>query len=67
MGTLIEIAYHPHRMKAFLAQHARGVFPGGQLVVRRHGKTIVDEAIGLASGLRDGEPRVEVTATPPFR
>lgn len=50
----------------FRAQHARGAFPGGQLVVRRGGKVVVDEAIGLASGFREGEPKVEVTAATRF-
>jgi CubicO group peptidase (beta-lactamase class C family) len=52
---------------AFRAQHARGGFPGGQLVVRRRGETLVDEAIGLASGLRPEEPRVEVTRATRFQ
>ena len=50
----------------FRAQHARGAFPGGQLVVRRGGKVVVDDAIGLASGFRDDEPKVEVTAATRF-
>lgn len=52
---------------AFRAQHARGAFPGGQLVVRRGGAVVVDEAIGLASGLREGEPRVEVSRATRFQ
>lgn len=47
-------------------QHARGAFPGGQLVVRRGGTVVLDEAVGLASGLRAGEPRVEVTPATRF-
>jgi CubicO group peptidase (beta-lactamase class C family) len=47
----------------FRRQQARGVFPGGQLVVRRRGRLVVDEAVGVARGLRanEGEPRLEFT------
>jgi CubicO group peptidase (beta-lactamase class C family) len=51
----------------FHAQHGRGGFPGGQLVVRRRGATLVDEAIGLASGVRPGEPSVQVSPTTRFQ
>src|SRR5262245_26777193 len=45
----------------FRRQQAAGVFPGGQLVVRRRGRLVVDEAVGIARGLRadEGEPRRE--------
>src|SRR5215831_71133 len=48
---------------AFRAQQAAGVFPGGQLVVRRHGALVVDEAVGIARGLRaeEGEPPMRYT------
>lgn len=52
---------------AFRRQHDRGAFPGGQLVVRRRGTTVANLALGLASGLRDGEPRVEVTSSTRFQ
>jgi CubicO group peptidase (beta-lactamase class C family) len=47
----------------FRRQQAQGVFPGGQLVVRRRGRLVVDEAVGVARGLRanEGEPRLEFT------
>lgn len=46
----------------FRAQQAAGVFPGGQLAVRRHGKLVVDEAVGIARGFRGDEgPRVDFT------
>src|SRR5690349_9862145 len=47
----------------FRSQQAAGVFPGGQLVVRRHGHLVVDEAVGIARGFRlsEGEPRVPFT------
>jgi CubicO group peptidase (beta-lactamase class C family) len=46
----------------FKAQQSSGAFPGGQLVVRRNGKLIVNEAIGLARGHRKDEgPAVQAT------
>ncbi len=39
----------------FLAQNARGLYPGGQLVIRRHGHVVLDVSVGLARGFRDGE------------
>jgi CubicO group peptidase (beta-lactamase class C family) len=54
-------------VEVFRAQHAAGRFPGGQLVVRWRGEAIVDEAVGLASGHRAGEPRVEVTPETRFQ
>jgi len=46
---------------AFRRQHAKGIFPGGQLVVRRRGMLVIDEAIGTARGWRDEEPRRDFT------
>jgi CubicO group peptidase (beta-lactamase class C family) len=47
----------------FRRQQAAGVFPGGQLVVRRRGVLAVDEAVGVARGWREeeGEPRLDFT------
>jgi CubicO group peptidase (beta-lactamase class C family) len=47
----------------FRRQHAAGVFPGGQLVVRRRGVLAVDEAVGVARGYRreEGEPMLPFT------
>ena len=45
----------------FRRQQALGVFPGGQLVVRRRGRLVVDEAVGVARGFRPSEG---VSATP---
>lgn len=47
----------------FRRQQEQGVFPGGQLVVLRRGRLVVDEAVGVARGLRadEGEPRLEFT------
>ncbi len=30
----------------FLAQNARGLYPGGQLVIRRHGHVVLDVSVG---------------------
>jgi CubicO group peptidase (beta-lactamase class C family) len=48
----------------FRAQQERGVFPGGQLVVRRRGVLAVDEAVGIARGLRPDEGEAPVPYTP---
>jgi CubicO group peptidase (beta-lactamase class C family) len=50
----------------FEGQQARGVFPGGQLVVRRRGEVLLDLCVGLARGVREGEPKVAVTAQTRF-
>lgn len=44
----------------FRKQQASGAFPGGQLVVRRHGQLVLNEAVGIARGFRSAEP------TPPL-
>jgi CubicO group peptidase (beta-lactamase class C family) len=50
-------------VEKFREQQAAGVFPGGQLVVRRHGTLVIDEAVGIARGFRadEGEPQKEFT------
>jgi CubicO group peptidase (beta-lactamase class C family) len=49
-------------VQRFHAQQAAGVFPGGQLVVRRHGVLVIDTAAGVARGFRAGEgPAVAYT------
>jgi CubicO group peptidase (beta-lactamase class C family) len=55
-------------VEIFRAQQARGAFPGGQLVVRRNGKLIVSEALGLARGFRaeDREAPLHVQSHTPF-
>lgn len=52
-------------VERFRHQQSVGVFPGGQLVVRRRGVLVVDEAVGIARGFRDteGEPKTEFTPT----
>jgi CubicO group peptidase (beta-lactamase class C family) len=47
----------------FRAQQARGLFPGGQLAVRRRGSLVASVAVGIARGARGEEALVPVTAT----
>ena len=53
-------------VELFRSQRARGLFPGGQLVVRRRGRVVVSEVGGLARGARGEEPEVPVTPTTRF-
>ena len=55
-------------VRLFRRNQLEGGFPGGQLVVRRRGVLVVDEAVGLARGWdgREGEMRAPVTATTRF-
>lgn len=50
-------------IEAFRRQQSEGVFPGGQLAVRRRGVLVVDEAVGIARGFRpsEGEPALPFT------
>lgn len=59
-GQLAKVA------EKFRRQQAAGVFPGGQLVVRRHGQVVLDEAVGLARGYRaaEGAQRAMAPDTP---
>jgi CubicO group peptidase (beta-lactamase class C family) len=52
----------------FENQCAKGVFPGGQLALRRYGKLVVNKACGVARGLRpnEGIQPMEVQSTTPF-
>ena len=50
----------------FKSQHAKGKFPGGPLCIIQKGKVVANEAIGIASGLRAGEPNVPVTTNTRF-
>jgi CubicO group peptidase (beta-lactamase class C family) len=52
----------------FRRQHARGLFPGGQVVVRAGGEELLNLSVGLARGYREGkgEP-IPVTDTTPFQ
>lgn len=52
----------------FRRQCEKGLFPGGQLVVRAEGKTVLKESVGIARGLRSDEERKEaVKHTTPFQ
>ncbi|HEV8547586.1 MAG TPA: serine hydrolase domain-containing protein [Polyangiaceae bacterium] len=61
----------PHRVskviELFRKQAAQGVFPGGQLVVRRRGAVVVDEAVGVARGFRAEEREPPLPFTPAQR
>jgi CubicO group peptidase (beta-lactamase class C family) len=52
----------------FRRQQASGLFPGGQLALRRNGKPVLNEARGIARGLRPNEAiePLEVQARTPF-
>jgi CubicO group peptidase (beta-lactamase class C family) len=54
-------------VEIFRRQQAQGVFPGGQLVVRRRGVLAVDEAVGIARGFRDDEREPRRPFTPEQR
>ena len=54
-------------VKLFQHQQSSGAFPGGQMVVRRHGKVVVNESIGIARGFRTAEPNIiNVQQNTPF-
>jgi CubicO group peptidase (beta-lactamase class C family) len=48
----------------FRRQHFSGAFPGGQLVVRRSGKLVLNEALGIARGYRNDEEASAVPVVP---
>lgn len=52
----------------FTRQQEQGVFPGGQLVARRHGKVVLKLACGVARGWqgRGGDTQVSVQHNTPF-
>lgn len=64
-GARMDAARLSEVVARFRRQHAEGVFPGGQLVVRRRGRLVVDEAVGIARGFREteDEPRTPFTTT----
>jgi CubicO group peptidase (beta-lactamase class C family) len=54
--------------RLFRRQHDRGMFPGGQLVVRGGGEELLNVPVGIARGLRSFEgERVPVTEATPFQ
>ena len=52
----------------FKKQQTSGAFPGGQLVLRRAGKLVLNEALGIARGLRaqEARPPMQVQSNTPF-
>jgi CubicO group peptidase (beta-lactamase class C family) len=55
-------------VELFQNQQRSGAFPGGQLVLRRNGKLILNESIGVARGFRPSEqiPPAQVQSQTPF-
>jgi CubicO group peptidase (beta-lactamase class C family) len=55
-------------VKEFRNQHARGSFPGGQMVVRRNGSLVLNEVCGVGRGWREDEgiPPMQVKPDTPF-
>jgi len=50
-------------VERFRRQQSKGLFPGGQLVVVRHGVLAIDEAVGVARGFRPAEAESPVAFT----
>lgn len=48
----------------FRKQQSSGAFPGGQLAARRKGRLVLDEACGIARGVRSDEGTLPVPLTP---
>ena len=55
-------------VRKFRKQCSSGAFPGGQLVLRRHGKLVLNETCGIRRGLRPSEnlPHIPVQPDTPF-
>ena len=51
-------------VRCFESQHTAGLFPGGQLVLRRDGKLVLNEYCGMSRGFRTGEPAEPVPVQP---
>lgn len=51
-------------VERFRQQSATGAFPGGQLVVRRNGKLVLNESVGIARGYRNDEALSAVSVAP---
>jgi CubicO group peptidase (beta-lactamase class C family) len=52
----------------FRQQQEKGLFPGGQIVVRARGEELLNIVTGIAHGYRPGEgERIMVTNTTPFQ
>ncbi len=63
--------FDPQRLERvrvlFAQQQKRGLFPGGQLVIRRHGQLAINFATGIARGFRREENEAPVEVTPQTR
>ena len=55
-------------LTVFHEQHSRGLFPGGQIAVRRGGKPALNHALGIGRGARESEgaPPLPVQKDTPF-
>lgn len=51
-------------IQRFQTACASGIFPGGQLVVRRFGKMVINEACGVARGYHPKERTSPILVTP---
>ena len=51
-------------VERFKQQYLDGAFPGGQFVVRRKGKVVVNEALGVARGFRPDESASALETSP---
>lgn len=51
-------------VRRFEAQQETGRFPGGQIAVRRKGKSVVNHACGIARGLRPEERKIASAVDP---
>lgn len=51
-------------IRKFSNQSLNGAFPGGQLVVHRHGQRLLSEAVGVARGYRSGEDQAPMAVQP---
>jgi len=51
-------------IRKFERQQLSGRFPGGQLVLRRYGKMVVNKAFGLARGYRPDETHAPIKVSP---
>ena len=63
------VGLDPHRLGDVVArfknQQVSDAFPGGQLVLRRNGSLVLNEAVGIARGFRSGESISPMLVRPP--
>ncbi|MCP4867385.1 MAG: beta-lactamase family protein [Proteobacteria bacterium] len=51
-------------VRAFKRQQRRGLFPGGQIAIRRHGSLVVNEPVGIARGFLPEHNEAAIVTTP---